>query len=180
MKRTAGFTLIEIMMVTAIIAILGAIAIPRFLEFQFRARSVEPRLILGIIQNAQANFYAANDCYMDVVPNPPVVPAGQAVPFDTTITNIQPCTPGAAISFQDMDIDIGSFLFYQYQCTALNPGGDVGYACDAEGDIDVDGTTSVWALCSDVDENGICDGPTAKGNVATFPYAPVRVSAERY
>ena len=166
------------MMVIAIVSIMSSIAIPRYLEFQYRARMAEPRLLLGSIRTAQARFFAAHDCYMDVRANPATIPSGNPIAFDATVTNTIPCTPGASITFQDLELDIGNVLYFQYQCTLLTVGGDQAYACDAEGDLDGDGINSIWALCSDVNDDKACDGATVKGHVAPVYYEPVRVSSE--
>jgi type IV pilus assembly protein PilA len=53
-----GFTLIELMIVVAIIGILAAIAIPNFLKFQAKARQSEAKTALAAIFTAQTAYYA--------------------------------------------------------------------------------------------------------------------------
>jgi len=85
-----------------------------------------------------------------------------------------------SINFNDMGLDLAGPVYYQYQCKRIDLGGDSGFACDAEGDLDGDGDESLWVLCSDEDEDGACDGATAKGNVGAVTWFPHRTSAERF
>ena len=63
MKSKKGFTLIELMIVVAIIGILAAIAIPNFLRFQARSRTSEARTNLGAIYTAEVAFYGEGNTY---------------------------------------------------------------------------------------------------------------------
>ncbi|WP_276574666.1 type IV pilin protein [Desulfoluna limicola] len=58
-----GFTLIELMIVVAIIGLLAAIAIPNFLNYQCKARQSEAKFSLGIILTSQESYLAEYDTY---------------------------------------------------------------------------------------------------------------------
>ncbi|HEY3490980.1 MAG TPA: prepilin-type N-terminal cleavage/methylation domain-containing protein [Candidatus Deferrimicrobiaceae bacterium] len=52
-----GFTLIELMIVVAIIGILAAIAIPNFMKFQAKSRTAEAKTNLGAIFTAETSYF---------------------------------------------------------------------------------------------------------------------------
>jgi len=58
-----GFTLIELMIVVAIIGILAAIAIPNFLQYQARARQSEARTNLGGVFVSETAYLGENGRY---------------------------------------------------------------------------------------------------------------------
>lgn len=76
MKRTKGFTLIELMIVVAIIGILSAIAIPAYTDYVTRAKISEATSTLADLRVKMEQYYLDNRTYPTggcVVVVPPAV-----------------------------------------------------------------------------------------------------------
>jgi len=63
LKNQKGFSLVELMIVVAIIGILAAIAIPNFQKFQEKAKQTEAKTVLSGIFTAEASYYAEFSVY---------------------------------------------------------------------------------------------------------------------
>jgi type IV pilus assembly protein PilA len=70
LKGQKGFTLIELMIVVAIIGILAAIAIPNFLQYQLKSRQSEAKVNLNAIKTSEIAFQAERSCYLGAPPPP--------------------------------------------------------------------------------------------------------------
>jgi len=65
LRSKKGFTLIELMIVVAIIGILAAIAIPNFLKFQAKSKQSEAKTNLGGIFTAETAYQGENAKFGD-------------------------------------------------------------------------------------------------------------------
>ena len=77
LKKDKGFTLIELMIVVAIIAILAAVAIPQYRKFQYRAKTSEAKANLDAIRTAEFAYAAEYDRYVQCAARPTGTPSSQ-------------------------------------------------------------------------------------------------------
>lgn len=81
LRKQEGFTLIELMIVVAIIGILAAIAIPNFLQYQMKSRQSEAKTNLQAIKTSEVSFQGERGCYLGIA-----VEAGQPAAVGGTKT----------------------------------------------------------------------------------------------
>lgn len=130
-KSNKGFTLIELMIVVAIIGILAAIAIPNFLRFQLKSKSSEGKVNIAAIRTAEESYLAEFGEYVAATVNPAAdVPGSQKATFDT------------GGGFDDLGWSPEGNVFFQYAVNA--PSGESHYTISAAADIDADDTDQFW------------------------------------
>jgi type IV pilus assembly protein PilA len=114
LKSQKGFTLIELMIVVAIIGILAAIAIPNFLTYQMKSRQAEAKVNLGAIKTSEIAFQAERGCYLGI----PSMGAFGAVPAASVNTvgvawpsaiNYGPSAIGVSAVFCTTGTPVGKF-----------------------------------------------------------------------
>ena len=137
-KRRGGFTLIELMIVVAIIGILAAIAIPNFVRFQLRSKSSEGKTNLAGIRTAQESYFAEYGNYVPAATSPAML----AVPPSSKQAFADVGAAGA--NFNTIGWAPEGQVYFRYQAI-LGVNGD--YIAAAEADIDADAAMTVqgWA-----------------------------------
>lgn len=125
MKDEKGFTLIELMIVVAIIGILAAVAIPNFLKYQAKSKQSEARVLLSGIYTSEVAYFAEQNAYGD---------------WDADYT-------GAGITTNDIGFEPAATpKYYTVIATAIAAGPPATFTTTATANIDGDATNDVWQV----------------------------------
>jgi prepilin-type N-terminal cleavage/methylation domain-containing protein len=142
-RARSGFTLIELMIVVAIVGILAAIAGPIFYSQMQRTRMVDAFRTLDDMRRAEASYFAHYSQYCPVGWNPPTTPSG------TTLRSLVATDP----AWNVLGVNSDGPQRFQYQVITGIPGqaappgvlnmplDEFWFLAQAQGDLDADGVT---------------------------------------
>ena len=136
--KRAGFTLVELMIVVAIIGVLSAIAIPNFLTWAARSRRTEAYVNLAAVGRLQITFYTERGQYFEAAAWPDYVANGGLG------TNRMEWDAASEAAYEDLGWQPEGAVFYAYEsntgataCTCATC-----FTATAAGDVDNDGLPS--------------------------------------
>lgn len=131
-KASRGFTLIEVMIVTVIIAILASIAYPSYREYVAKSRRAEARAVLTSAQQWMERFYTENFRYDRNSAGVKVTDSSQ---FPARFSVSPP--PGQGSAVYDIAVVVTDGTRDAYSVTATRKSGTV-MAADKCGNFSID------------------------------------------
>jgi type IV pilus assembly protein PilA len=133
-RNTAGFTLVELMVVVALIGVLAAIAIPSFLTYQARSRRAEAYTNLAAIAKTQKSFQATKGTFHDTgnsFPDP--------LPYGGLGTHTMTWDGPSEAAWGDLGWFPEGQVYYSYMSNVCCATG-LCFTASAYGDVDGNGT----------------------------------------
>jgi prepilin-type N-terminal cleavage/methylation domain-containing protein len=136
LSNSRGFSLIELMISVAIIAVMSAIAFPTFQSLRAKAKESEMRMHLAAIRTCEETYKSENDVFYACPAHPAIIPTGgNRVPWDN---------PPPPVEWDTIGFSADSPVLYQY--AIINVVAGTAYTATAEGDVDCDSQTAMWRI----------------------------------
>jgi type IV pilus assembly protein PilA len=160
-SKRSGFTLIELMIVVAILGILAAVAVPAFLGYMRRSKTSEATVNLNNLFKLAAAYYdsprvsrglagsAVTGCKVDSTGLIPADPGKDKQKFTGELND----------NFQALGFSIADFVYFGYGLSSTLGEGCTGvantdtYVLYAHGDLDGDNTNSTFEMAVGADSN---------------------------
>jgi type IV pilus assembly protein PilA len=145
-RNRKGFTLIELMIVVAIIGILAAVAIPAFLKFIKKSKTNEAGLNLRQLYNSSATYFTADHTNTDGELQPPQFPVSEAAtPAPTSIGSSKVVTNFSALTWTALQFGLTDphYFAYQYDSSGLTTAAQITISAFANLDDDTAYSTFV-------------------------------------
>ncbi len=143
-KAQRGFTLIELMIVVAIIGILAAVAIPQVLDYMQSSKRSEAMLNLNSIEKAAGAEYAENTTFPQAIQA--LTPAAACCAGAGRKCAVVPGDWNGVAAWDMLKFEMTKPFYFQYSYSSAAP---AAFTATAVGDLDCDNTTVTYTLTGD-------------------------------